>query len=466
MFFISWSKAADGYPGQNDKMGDIEAAVCCFRLSAKDRTRPMTIYFQRGDAASELDEKDFREALDAAFRAVGTPQKVLAVPPDHTRHDSRAGDLTRLAYELLGDRLSDVIPALGTHRPMNEAELQMMFGDLPRHLIRVHDWQNDVITLGEVDAEFVARATDGLYQSPWSAQVNRLLVEGKYDLILSLGQVVPHEVIGMANYNKNIFIGTGGHRGINESHYLSALYGMERIMGRCDTPLRKILNEAQDRFCQTLPLLFVLTVIEALTDGRKIVRGLFVGDSHDVFVQAGELSAKVNRMIVQNAPKTVVVTMKPSKYKRTWIANKAIYRTRMLVAPGGKLVIVAPGVEGFGESPTVDHLIRKYGYRDTSQILRWVSDNRDLQENLGTAAHLIHGSTEGKFEVIYAPGKLSRSEVEEVGYQWADWREIQQQYQCGELVDGWHTSPTGEPFYYINDPGLGLWVRSDHPHRD
>jgi nickel-dependent lactate racemase len=433
---------------------------------AKDTNPPMSVYFERGDAHSVLGEHDFREAVQAAVQAAGQPSRVLVIPPDHTRHDSRAGDLTRIAHQILGDRLSDVMPALGTHRPMNEAELQMMFGNLPRDLIRIHDWQNDVVTLGQVDADFVNETTEGIYQAPWSAQVNRLLVEGKHDLILSLGQVVPHEVIGMANYNKNIFIGTGGHKGINESHYLSALYGMERIMGRCDTPLRRILNEAHDRFCQNLPLMFILTVIEALTDGKKIVRGLYVGDSHEVFFRAGQLAAQVNRSIVEKAPKTVVVTMNPAKYKRTWLANKAIYRTRMLVAPGGKLVIIAPGVEGFGESSTVDQLIRKYGYRNTPQVLRWVAQHPELQQNLGTAAHLIHGSTEENFQVVYAPGKLSRDEVEQVGYQWADHQKLMRQYQCSSLDNGWHTTRDGEEFYFIGDPGLGLWVRSGHPHRE
>ncbi len=263
----------------------------------------MAVYFRRGDASSELGVSDFREALEAAFAARGQPQKVLVIPPDHTRSDSRAGELTRMAYEMLGDRLADVMPALGTHASMTEDELDYMFGTLPKSLIRVHDWKHDVVSLGDVDAEFVSQATEGIYRQPWTAQVNRLLVEGEHDLILSIGQVVPHEVVGMANYNKNIFVGTGGDRGINESHYLSALYGMERIMGRCDTPLRRILNEAQDRFCRDMPLMYIQTVVESLASGEKVVRGIYVGDSHEVFFEAGALSAQVNCFAIERAPK-------------------------------------------------------------------------------------------------------------------------------------------------------------------
>lgn len=365
---------------------------------------------------------------------------------------------------MLGERLTDVMPALGTHAAMTEDELQYMFGDLPRNLIRVHDWQNDVATLGDVDGEFVSLATEGIYSQPWTAQVNRLLLEGGHDLILSIGQVVPHEVVGMANYNKNIFVGTGGDKGINESHYLSALYGMERIMGRCDTPLRRILNEAQDRFCGEMPLIYILTVIDSLPSGEKVVRGLFVGNSHDVFFEAGALAAQVNCFVVDRTPETVVVTMNPQKYKRTWIANKAIYRTRMLIGDRGKLVIIAPGVKQFGESPTVDGLIRKYGYRHTQQVLELVANNEDLRQNLGAAAHLIHGTSDGRFDIIYAPGELSREEIESVGYQFADWRQLTAQYRCQGLSDGFHTDELGNEFYFVNDPGLGLWMRADHPH--
>ncbi len=142
---------------------------------------------------------------------------------------------------------------------------------LPHHLVREHRWRDDVVTLGEVDADWVAQVTEGIYRRPWPAQANRLLLEGGHDLIFSLGQVVPHEVIGMANYNKNIFVGTGGSAGIHESHYLSALYGMERIMGRAATPLRKVLNEASDRFCKGMPIVYALTVVESLAVARSVV---------------------------------------------------------------------------------------------------------------------------------------------------------------------------------------------------
>ena len=121
----------------------------------------------------------------------------------------------------------------------------------------------------------------------------RLLVEGKFDLILSIGQVVPHEVIGMANYNKNIFVGTGGAEGINKSHFLGAVYGMERIMGRVDTPVRKVLNYASEHFAKDMPIVYVQTVV-CFTPEGPVTRGLFIGDDEECFRLAAALSLKVN----------------------------------------------------------------------------------------------------------------------------------------------------------------------------
>jgi nickel-dependent lactate racemase len=424
----------------------------------------VTIVFERGGKDLDLGPADFREALDAAFRFHGSPRRVLALPPDHTRSDSRAGELTVLAHEMLGDRLVDVMPALGTHEAMTPAQLNSMFPGLPHDLVRVHHWRSDVVTLGEVDAGFVAQATEGIYHRPWKAQVNRLLRDGGHDLILSLGQVVPHEVIGMANYTKNVFVGTGGKDGINESHYLSALYGTERVMGRCDTPLRRILNRAQDLFCQDMPLMYVLTVVEALPTGEKKVRGLYAGNCHDTFFAAGELAAAVNCFVIDRAPDTVVVTMDAKKYSKTWLANKAIYRTRMLVKPGGRLIVIAPGVSRFGDDLEIDALIRKYGYRTTPEVLRMVEEQQDLRDNLSAAAHLLHGSPENSFEVVYAPGTLTREEAESVGYSYASHQEMNALYQPHGRGNGWHTAADGSEFYFISDPGLGLWMRRDHPH--
>jgi nickel-dependent lactate racemase len=424
----------------------------------------MTIYSQLGGPHAVLGPKDFEDALSQLFDRLGHPKRVCAIPPDITRMDSQAGPITCVAHRLLGDRLTDVMPALGTHEAMTDEELETMFNGLPKSLVRVHRYKTDVDTLGWVDAEYVEQATEGIYNKPWPAQVNRMISRGGHDLVLSIGQVVPHEIIGMANYTKNIFVGTGGEAGIDDSHYLSALYGCERIMGRCDNPLRRILNRGAELFLQNIPIVYVLTVVESTADAGPVVRGLFIGDDHSVFSHAGELAAQVNCFRLDTASNKIVVWMDPKKYKKTWVGNKAIYRTRMAIAENGRLVVVAPGVARFGEHDDVDRLIRKYGYRTTPEIMDAVASNEDLASHLSVAAHLVHGSTENRFRVEYCPGALGPEEIRSVGYEYGNWKDAMTEYGVEGLADGWHTSRSGEPFYFIRNPGLGLWMHRGHRH--
>jgi nickel-dependent lactate racemase len=420
----------------------------------------MTTYLALGSSTTELTDQQLGDALTSCLRQLEPRQRVLALPPDFTRANSRAGLLTCAAHDYYGDRLVDVMPALGTHFPMPEWQTKEMFPTVPRTLFREHRWRDDVVTIGEVPADFVSSVTEGIWTKAWPAQLNRLVWQGGHDLILSLGQVVPHEVIGMANYNKNLFVGTGGARGINESHFIGAAYGMERMMGRADTPLRRILNYAQDHFCRHLPLVYVLTVVGVKPRGELVTRGLFVGDDHECFELAAALAVEVNFSLLQEPLERAVVYLDPKEFHSTWLGNKAIYRTRMALADGASLLVLAPGVKTFGEDPEIDRLIRKYGYRTTPEIMRMMRENDDLQSNLSAAAHLIHGSSEGRFTVTYCPGELSREEIEGVGYQYGSLDTFLSRYDPQQLVDGWNTLADGERIFFIRNPALGLWAHS------
>jgi nickel-dependent lactate racemase len=381
------------------------------------------------------------------------------VPPDHSRLHSRAGDLTRYAWEYYGDRLQAVLPALGTHAPMRPEQITRMFGAMPQQLFHVHNWRTDVETLGEVPAEFIREQSEGKLNYAWPAQVNRLVTRGNFDLILSIGQVVPHEVIGMANYNKNILVGTGGRDSINRSHYLGAVYGMERIMGRAENPVRSVLNYAADRFLRNLRLVYVLTVIGRAENGLA-VRGLFIGDDAECFHRAAELSLKVNFEILDAPIRKAVVYLDPHEFHSTWIGNKAVYRTRMALADDAELIILAPGVKEFGEDRAIDALIRKYGYRGTPATLAAVSANADLASDLSAAAHLIHGSSEGRFKITWCPGQLSKEEVESVGFEFGDLDTMLKRYNPDALHHGYN-NVDGEEIFFIPNPGLGLWAYRD-----
>lgn len=423
------------------------------------------IYHQNGSAQHNLSREDLELGLRQAFDRLGQKRKVLAIPPDYTRLPSRAGELTEMAWEYYGERLTDILPALGTHTPMTDEQISRMFGKTPRNLFRDHDWRNDVVTLGEVPAEFVHNVSEGKVNFTWPAQVNKLLIQGNFDLILSVGQVVPHEVVGMANYNKNIFVGTGGVEGINKSHYIGAVYGMERMMGRADTPVRRIFNYASENFAAQLPIVYVLTVVGVNKQGKQQTYGLFVGDDFDVFDVAAKLSLEVNFEMVEKPLKKVIVWLDPTEFKSTWLGNKSIYRTRMAIADGGELIVLAPALKEFGEDKEIDRLIRKYGYLGTEKTLKSVARNEELRNNLSAAAHLIHGSSESRFSITYCPGKsaenLTKEEIESVGFHYADIDEVMQKYNFQNLKEGFNTLPDGEEIYYISSPALGLWAYRD-----
>src|SRR6201996_108487 len=340
----------------------------------------MSLYFGAGSPTTEMSREDLRANLFTALGRIGKPKRVLAVPPDFTRFHSQAGVLTELAWEFYGDKLKDVLPALGTHKAMTDEEIRTMYGATPRELFRVHDWRNDIVTLGEVPGDFVREVSEGKVDYPWPAQVNKLLVGsretgGGHDLILSIGQVVPHEVVGMANGNKNIFVGTGGVMGIHRSHFLGAVYGMERMMGRPDTPVRRVLNYASEHFGGQMPqIVYVQTVVNKNAAGELVMRGLYIGDGTEPFERAAELSLQCNFLMMDREISKAVVFLDPHEFHSTWLGNKSVYRTRMALADNAELIVLAPAVKEFGEDHQIDVLIRKYGYCGTPATLEAVKN--------------------------------------------------------------------------------------------
>ena len=430
----------------------------------------------KGGAALDLTDNEidalFSQVLAQACTEAATVSSVLLIPPDITRFHSRAGFLTGIAYRELNNRgiAVTILPALGTHSPLSPAECKRMFPGVPQSLFRVHDWRNDVAELGRIEQEWIEAATEGAVRYDWPVQVNRLLCDGGFDLIISLGQVVPHEVIGMANHAKNLLVGTGGKEAIDKSHFAGAAYGMERIMGRTDTPVRALFDEGLRRYGSKLPpVLYALTVVSAsLTkQGSLPVRGLYCGFGRECFEKAAALAREVNVDLLDEPIHKAVVYLDPAEFRTTWLGNKAIYRTRMAMASssgedaGGELLIIAPGLERFGEDKDIDALIRKYGYRPSHIIRGMVTGSHaepELANSLSAAAHLIHGSSEGRFTVRYCPGPLlSRQEIESVGFEWGDINEASARYDVSTLAAGWNTGADGERFFFVPNPALGLW---------
>jgi len=423
----------------------------------------MTTYVSTGGPDAVIGREEQKQLLASVLQQLGRAGKVLILPPDFTRFHSGAGAITEDLYHLLSeDAQIDILPALGTHSPMTDEQIREMFGSVPSELIHVHDWREGIVKLGEVPGEFVSERTGGLLDYPINVEVDRLLAEGGHDLILSVGQVVPHEVIGMANHNKNVFVGAGGQDLINKTHFIGAVMGMEQIMGRARNPVRDVFNYAETHYAQHLPIVYILTVRSADESGKIVTRGLYIGTGDECFLQAAKLSQEVNLDLLDEPMKRTVVYLDPGEFKSTWLGNKSVYRTRMAMADDGDLIVLAPGVREFGEDPEIDRMIRKYGYVGARKVLDAVKEHDDLGANLSAAAHLVHGSSEDRFRITYAPGEgMTREEIEGVNFQYAELDEMMTKYDPAKLKNGKNTLADGEEIFFISNPALGLWALKD-----
>jgi len=424
------------------------------------------------DALSQqqIAEACTRLIAEARTRIQSDLKRVLLLPPDLTRAHSGAGKITELLYTELtaAGAHVEVIPTLGQHVPHTEAENKWMFGSVPHERIFAHDWRDGVTHIGTVPASVVSETTGGVADWEIPVDLNSKLIDEQWDLVINIGHVVPHEVLGFANHNKNYFIGVGGKETICASHIAAAVYGIENNLGCLVTPLRACFNYAEEHFLKSLPDVYIQIVMQRDAENKLVTSGLFIGDDLETYLAAARRSRAQNITAFDKPVKKIVAVMQEDEFRATWVANKAVYRTRMAIADGGELLIIAPGVERFGEQPEVDALIRKYGYKGTPSTLAQYKTEADMQAIPHGVAHLIHGSSEGRFTITYAPGHLSKAEIEQVGYQYADLAEMQARYNPQTMKEGWNTMPDGEEVFYISTPSAGLWTtreKLDNPTR-
>lgn len=425
---------------------------CCCSLAL-----PYNMGMQSWIAADDqgLSEETILRAVRASAEACGSG-RVLLVPPDQSRFHSGCGHLTNLLFHLLesnGQRV-DIMPALGTHEAMTDGQIDAFFGpDIPKDRFLRHHWRQDTLVLGHIPEAAVSDISEGLMRDSIAVEINRALLG--YDCILSLGQVVPHEVIGMSGYTKNLAVGVGGRDMIGKSHLLGALYGMERALGRIDTPVRGLLDYAQAHFLDTLPVWHLLTVATTRENSARL-HGLFLGGDRRVFEEAAALAQRKNITFLDRPIQKAVVFLDPFEYHSLWIGNKAIYRTRMALADGGELVILAKGVAKFGEDPDNDRLLRRFGYPGKAAVTHLMSENSELRENQAAASVMIYGSTEGRFRVTYCADESLREDLLRAGYGVGDYTAEEERYR--HCTPGWSHMPDGEEIYYVENPTIGLWA--------
>jgi nickel-dependent lactate racemase len=416
--------------------------------------------------APHVSDEQIQQAVDRLLSEARTRinkdlKRVLLLPPDLTRAHSGAGKITEMLYKALPDAHVEVIPTLGQHVPHTEAENKWMFGSIPEERIFAHDWRNGVTHVATIPASMVSETTGGVADWDIPVDLNSKLMNEQWDLIVNVGHVVPHEVLGFANHNKNYYIGLGGKDTICASHIAAAVYGIENNLGCLVTPLRACYNWSEDEHLKALPDVYLQIVMRRDEQNKLVTSGIYVGDDLETYLDAARASREQNITLFDKPLKKVIAVMQADEFRATWVANKAVYRTRMAIADGGELLIIAPGVERFGEQPEVDALIRKYGYKGTPRTLALYKTEADMQEIPHGVAHLIHGSSEGRFTITYAPGHLTKEEIEQVGYQYADVNEMQKRYDPAIMKEGWNTMPDGEEVFYISTPSAGLWATAE-----
>jgi nickel-dependent lactate racemase len=408
---------------------------------------------------AEVDSLALRLLEEARERIGKKLRKVLLLPPDLTRAHSGSGKITETLYKALAPHCDvHVIPTLGQHVPHTVEQNHWVFGSIPNESIHVHDWIGGVTRVGVISGELVSKSTDGVADWDIPVDLNTSLMSEPWDLIINIGHVVPHEVLGFANHNKNYFVGLGGKKTICTSHMAAAIYGIENNLGKLVTPLRSCFNWAEQQFLAHLPDVYFQVVMKRSPDNRLVTCGVYVGDDLETYLMAARASKKENITIVEKPISKAVAVMQADEFHSTWVANKAVYRTRMALADGADLLIIAPGLQRFGEQESVDRVIRKYGYRGTPQTLKQYKENSDLRELAHAAAHLIHGSSEGRFTISYAPGHLTKNEIEQVNYRYVPLNEALAKYPPAKMKEGWNIMPDGEELFFISTPSSGLWA--------
>jgi nickel-dependent lactate racemase len=408
---------------------------------------------------ADVDALALRLLDEARGRIAKDLRRVLLLPPDLTRAHSGSGKITETLYNALAPHCDvHVIPTLGQHAPHTAEQNLWVFGSIPNERIHVHDWIGSVTKVGVIPGEMVSNSTGGAADWDIPVDLNSSLMSEKWDLIINIGHVVPHEVLGFANHNKNYFIGLGGKETICTSHMAAAIYGIENNLGKLVTPLRSCFNWAEQQFLGRLPDVYFQVVMKRNPDNRLVSCGVYVGDDVETYLMAARTSKKENITIVEKPITKAVAVMQADEFHSTWVANKAVYRTRMALADGADLLIIAPGLLRFGEQESVDRLIRKYGYRGTPQTLKQYRENSDLRELAHAAAHLIHGSSEGRFTISYAPGYLTKTEIEQVNYRYVPLNEALAKYPPTKMKEGWNIMPDGEEVFFISTPSSGLWA--------
>jgi nickel-dependent lactate racemase len=349
----------------------------------------------RGSATLALSPEELRAIVAEAVADIGTSERVLAIIPDKTRDDN-TDLLVPFATEILAQkkiRCFDALIAQGTHGPMSEAEKREKIGwsrIAPGNIGNIfdHQWDRDdeLVTIGELSAAQVSDLTDGLIHEAVPVRINALLAPGAYDTVLVFGATMPHEVAGFAGGAKYFFPGVAGPELTHLTHWLGALATIENVIGRIETPTRRVIEAAA---ALVAPRIISFTSVSTRNGDGLRTHALFAGDLYEAFRRGAKISSEVHIKHIGRKYKRVVALL-DRHYDELWVGGKASYKLGSIIEAGGELIIYAPQLKQL--SATHGHLIEKYGYAPLEQVREMVAGSDELRANLCVAAHLAHVS--------------------------------------------------------------------------
>lgn len=413
----------------------------------------------RGGATLVLSPDELRAIVAEALADIGPGERVLAIVPDKTRDDN-TDQLLPFAAEILPQKniaCLDAVIAQGTHGPMSESEKREKIGWhklAPGQIGEIfdHQWDREaeLFTLGNLSAEQVARLTDGLMHEDVRVRINALLAPGRYDTVLVFGATMPHEVAGFAGGAKYFFPGVAGPELTHLTHWLGALATIENVIGRIETPTRRVIEAAAALLSQRI---ISFTSVSTRNPEGLQTHALFAGDLYQAFRCAAEVSSEVHIKRIGRKFKRVVALL-DRHYDELWVGGKASYKLGSIIEAGGELIIYAPQLKQL--SATHGHLIEKYGYAPLEQVREMVAGSDQLRANLCVAAHLAHvsygsmrnaaGQLTPRYRITLASA-VSEADCHRVNLGYLDHRQIQ--------IDDYRADPET---LVVEDAGRDLYL--------
>lgn len=358
-------------------------------------------------------------------------KRVLVLVPDLTR-TMPLPQFFRLMVEALRPRVKklDFLVALGTHAPLDEAQMDQLFGCKPGERLRDfsdigflnHDWQNPgaLTLLGTIPAAEIKELSLGMLDLEVPVRINKLVLE--YDELLVCGPVFPHEVVGISGGNKYFFPGIAGQDIIDVTHWIGALVTSYTIIGTKDTPVRRVIDRAAALIPR--PRRALCAVVQ-----HNGVEGLFIGPIQESWTQAADLTAETHITWTDRTYRQVLSIL-PPMYDEIWVGAKGMYKLEPVIADGGEVIIYAPHIHQI--SVVHGKMIAQIGYHCRDYFVKQWDKFQDFP--WGTLAHSTHLRGSGTYDPdtgietcrikVTLATEISRQECEALNLGWRDWRSI------------------------------------------